>query len=352
LHMAKNMLSKYASLDKDRIDIFRRPRYKLFKTLLSSACSLDCLYCPLSIYCRFRRDSWDLRELVDTFINDYRARRVDGLFLTSTLYNDPDRVVEKEIEVVEELRKRGYRGYIHLRLMPGVSKDLLFHAAVHADRIGINVEAPRAVFKEIAPSKGDWLQDIIKRLEWLISLKNRFQKGLTRKPGYISRGIDTQFVLGASNETDLEVLRTAWMLLKMGVDRIYISGYRPYKDTPLEHKRPTPKWRTLRVIQAIELMRVYGFTFNEIKELLNEQELLPNKDPKILYAEKNKHLYPVDLNNDPYELIIKVPGIGPKTAMKIIKLREEKGKITKADLLKILGYNRFKRATRYIVVLD
>jgi len=346
------VLIKYASLDKDRIDLFKKPRYRLFKTLLSSACRLDCLYCPLSRYCRFERSYWDTGDLVNTFIASYRARRVDGLFLTSTLYGDPDEVVEREIEVIEELRKRGYRGYIHLRLMPGVSKDLLFHAAVHADRIGLNIEAPRDTFREIAPSKGDWLQDIIKRIGWLISLKKRFQRNLAKKPGYISRGIDTQFVLGASNETDLEVLQTAWMLLKMGVDRIYISGFRPYKDTPLELKRPAPRWRTLRVIQAIELMRIYGFTFNEIKELLNEQEMLPNKDPKILYAEKNKHLYPVDLNNDPYELIIKVPGIGPKTAMKIIKLREKKGKVLRTDLLKILSHNRLKRAIKYIVVLD
>lgn len=342
------MLIKYASLDKDRIDLFKKPRYRLFKTLLSSACRLDCLYCPLSRHCRFERSYWDVEDLVNTFIANYRAKRVDGLFLTSTLYDDPDNVVEREIEVVEKLRKRGYRGFIHLRLMPGVSKDLLFHAAVHADRIGLNIEAPRDTFKEIAPSKGDWLQDIVKRLEWLVALKKRFRKSLMRKPGYISQGIDTQFVLGASDESDLEVLETAWMLLRIGIDKIYISGFKPYKQTPLEKRTPAPKWRALRVTQAIELMRVYGYTFNEIRDLLNECGMLPNKDPKILYAEKNIHLYPIDLNHDPYNLIVKVPGIGPKTAKKIIKLRNMRNKITDQDIIKMLGYRRYIKVKKYI----
>lgn len=349
LYTAKNVLNKYALLDKDRIDLFRRPRYRLFKTLVSSACRLDCHYCPLSRYCRFERTQWNTDDLVKTFIANHRSGRVNGLFLTSTLYSDPDRVVEKEIEIVEKIRMKGYKGYIHLRLMPGVSKDLLFHAAVHSDRIGLNVEAPKDVFKEIAPSKGDWIQDIVKRIEWLISIRKRFRR-ISRGYGYVSRGVDTQFVLGASDETDLEVLETAWMLIKMGIDRIYISGFKPYKNTPLEYKNPSPKWRVLRITQAIKLMRVYGFTFNEIKDLANDHGMLPNIDPKILYADKNKDLYPIDLNQDPYELIVKVPGIGPKSAKAIIKIREQRGRVTRRDLVKIIGYGRLRKAIKYISV--
>ncbi len=338
---------KYAILDKDRIDLFRRTRYRLFKTLLSSACRMDCLYCPLSRYCRFSRSSWGVEELVRVFTRSYRAGRVDGLFLTSTLYGDPDTVVERMIEVIERLRRKGYRGYIHLRLMPGVSKDLLFHAAVLSDRIGLNIEAPRTVFREIAPSKADWLQDIVKRLEWLACLKRRFRR-TRQRVGYISRGIDTQFVLGAGDETDLEVLETAWMLLRKGVDRIYISGFKPYRNTPLEDRRPTPRWRALRVMQAIELLRTYGYRLDELKTLVSDNGMLPNKDPKILYAEHNKHLYPVDLNNDPYELIVRVPGIGPRTAAKILELREKGIRVTVDKIVRLVGYKRYLVIRKYV----
>ena len=249
--------------------------------------------------------------------------------------------------VVELLRKKGYRGYIHLRLMPGTPKDLVFHAAVLADRVGINVEAPKEFFKEIAPGKGDWVNDIIKRIEWLVKLKKFLRK--KKAPGYLSSGVDTQIMLGVYNETDLEVLETAWYLLKLGVDRIYVSGFKPYPNTPLGKQRPASKWRVLRVTQAIELMRVYGYSFDEIKELVNDDGMLPNIDPKVAYAEKHKWLFPIDINNDPYELLIKVPGIGPRSARKIIIVRKQR-RIDRTLLSKIIGYKNMIKALKYIVI--
>ncbi len=344
------VLIQHANLDLDRVPLYHGRGYCLFKTLLSTSCHMDCRYCPLSRYSRVERTRWKPSDLVDAFLKAYWSRRVHGLFLTSTLYSDPDRVVEDELVVVEELRKRGYRGYIHLRLMPGVSNDLLFHAAVYSDRIGVNVEAPRDYFNTIAPSKADWLQDIIKRIEWLTRLRNMFRSRGYRRPGYISSGVDTQFVFGCSGESDRDVLETAWMLLKIGVERIYISGFHPYKNTPLEKHPPTPKWRTLRVTQAVELMRRYGYSFEEIKELLDDNGMLPNRDPKILYAELHRELYPVDLNNDPYELIVRVPGIGPKTARRIIEFREKGYRVDYGFLRRVYGDYRLKKIAKYIVL--
>ncbi len=348
--MEKSSLIDYAGLDRDRVDLYRKPRYRLFKTLLSTACRMDCKYCPLSRYCRRERGFWRPGELVEYFLRSYRAKRIDGFFLTSTLYGDPEVVVERELEVVTLLRKKGYRGYIHLRLMPGTPKDLVFHAAVLADRVGLNVEAPRHVFSDIAPSKGDWLQDIVKRIEWLARLKKSFRITSKKGIGYLSSGIDTQFVLGAGDETDLEVLETAWKLLKIGVDKIYISPFKPYKGIPLEDRKPTPKWRGLRVTQAIELMRVYGYTLDEIRGITGEDGMLSNIDPKIAYAEAHRDLFPVDLNNDPYELIVRVPGIGPATARKIIEYREQKGRLTLGILTNIMGFKRYLKARKYITL--
>ncbi len=346
--MSYKQLIKGAVLDKDRIDLYKKPKYRLFKTLYSDACRMDCKYCPFSRHCNYPRASWREDELVRVFLDAYKSRRVNGLFLSSSLFTDPETVVEKELSIVEILRKRDYRGYIHLRLMPGTPKDLLFHAAVLADRAGINIEAPRHVFHEIAPSKGDWLNDIIKRIEWLAWLKKKFRREQRRGPGYLSSGIDTQIMLGVLDETDLEVLETVWRLLQIGVDRIYISGFRPYKQTPLEAKNPVNHHRYLRVVKAVELMRAYGFTLDEIKTIIDENGMLMPGDPKVLYANVNKHLYPVNINIDPYERLIRVPGIGPRTAKKILALRQEK-KLKQEDLIRMMGWRRYKQARNFIV---
>lgn len=343
-----NSTMEFVELDKDRIDLYRKPRYKLFKTLYSTACRMDCKYCPLSNYCRFTRETWDPGKLVETFLNSYKAGRVEGFFLSSTLFSDPEVVVEKELYIVEKLRRRGYKGYIHLRLMPGTPKDQVFHAAVLADRVGVNIESPRRIFSDIAPSKGDWLNDIIKRIEWLVFLKNKFRK--QRPPhGYLSSGVDTQIMAGVLDETDLEILETIWHVLKIGVDRVYVSGFKPYKQTPFEKRKPISRQRYLRIVKAVELMRVYGFSIDDIKTIVDEHGMLKPGDPKTVYAETNKHLYPIDINNDPYEKLLLVPGIGPRTAKRILALRMVK-KIKKDDLLTIMGWKRFKKASKYITL--
>ena len=345
----RDILFRGAGLDRDRVPVYRGRGYSLFKTLYSSYCRMDCLYCPFSIHSRYEKASWSTDELVRTFNSAVESGRVEGLFLTSSLFGDPDLVVEREIEVLSRVRRTGFRGYIHVRLMPGVSKSLLSYAAVLADRAGLNVEAPESTFYDIAPSKADWMQDIVKRIEWLVQLKRRFRREGAGGSGMLRSGIDTQFVLGASSETDLEVLETAWMLLRIGVDRIYISRFRPFKTTPLSGRRPESPLRALRVMQAIELMRVYGYSIDDLKMIINEDGMLPKTDPKVAYAGANPNLYPVDLNTAGYKELLKVPGIGPRSARAIIKARESGVKLTSSFIRGVLGDYRFRRASRYIV---
>ncbi len=344
----KSILIAGAVLDRDRVPLYRGRGYRLFKTLYSSACRMDCRYCPFSCFSRVERESWDRESLVSTFLSSYRAGRVDGLFLTSSIYADPDTVVERQLEVLAGVRRRGYTGYIHLRLMPGVSRSLVSYAALLADRAGLNIEAPRSVFGELAPSKGDWLQDIVKRIEWLVQARKRLEE--RRGPGCLSRGIDTQLVLGAAGESDLEVLETAWMLLRIGVNRIYVSRFKPFKTTPLEHRPPEKPSRALRVMQAIELMRAYRYNLHELKQLLDENNMLPNMDPKVLFAEANPGFFPVDPNTDPEWRLLRVPGIGPRTARMIIRARDRGEKITWSTLEKIMGRKRLMRAAKYLVL--
>ena len=336
--------TRWAGLDMDTAPVYRGRGYRLFKTLLSTGCRMDCGYCPLSRFCRRRRTTWDPRVLVEYFLRNHRAGRVDGFFLSSTLYGDPDLVVEREILVAEMLRRRGYRGYIHLRLMPGTSMELVERAATVADRAGLNIEAPPTVFPEIAPSKGSWLQDIVKRLEWLVRImRSREPRG----PGGLRWGVDTQIMVGVSDETDLEVLETVHRVLAIGVTRVYISGFRPYPGTPLENRPPAPAWRAHRVMQAVELMRSYGFTLDMVKSIVGEDGMLPNRDPKIVFAERNPGLYPVDVNTASMEELLRVPGIGPVSAARIVAARRA-GRLGPEALRRILGIRRYNRAYRYI----
>jgi len=316
-------------------------KVKLLKTLLCSYCNNDCKYC---MFRRSRsstlRRIWNPEKLVNIAIELWKARVINGVFISSALYKDPDTTVEMELEVVEELRKRGFKGYIHLRLMPGTSRALLKRAIEIADRAGINIEAPtRYEFEDIAPDKGDWYRDIINKLSYMAQLAKR--------RNILRAGVDTQTIVGFGNDTDLEHLKTAEMLFRIGVRRIYFSPFIPIKNTPLESKAPAPKWRCYRLFQAAELIRSYGFTIKELEDILIK-DMLPNRDPKELYAEINKEFFPIDLNTATYNELVRVPGIGPRTARRILKLRNEE-RLSKDNLLRILG-KKYKKVLKYITL--
>jgi len=315
----------------------------LLKTLLMSGCRNSCKYCGLKTH--FLR--WDTDKLVNVVEKLAKSRVIKGLFLTSTIRKDPDFIVEKEIEVAEKIRKRGLNNfYIHLRLMPGVSKYLVKEAALVADRIGINLEAPEhSIFNEICPDK-DYINDVLKRLTWCSELWRK-------KEGNLKAGIDTQLIIGAVDDNDLYYLKTAeWAYNLLDIRRVYFSRFIPIKGTPLENRDPTPKWRELRLYQASFLIRDYGFTVRELKEILTEDNLLPNIDPKIAYSKIHPEFFPVNLNNASPQEILRIPYIGPKACEKIIQYREHREISKFKDLVKLFGKKYARILSKYVDIKD
>ncbi|HIP85703.1 MAG TPA: radical SAM protein [Pyrodictium sp.] len=328
----------------DKIERIEAPVYRstggpIFKVAIATACRMDCLYCPFRVGSNCARIFWKPEKLVRVFISLYRHRVVRGIFLTSGYFSDPDRVVEQMLEVVEKLRKIGYKGYVHVRLMPGTSKHLVRETLRLCDRVGLNVEAPsKQHFSEIAPSKGDWRRDIVDRLIYAASIAGKPDR------------IDTQFVVGASGESDEDILETSYWLVHKGVGRLHYSPYTPISGTPLaEKKPPTPQDRVYRLYQAWSLMRYYGFDLNFIKLALQENGMLTRtRDLKRVVAERlgigREHR--IDPLEARVEELLLVPGIGPQTARRIVRIRE-KGSLTVDVLRKILG-GRWRKAVKYL----
>ena len=329
----------------------------LLKTLLTSHCKNDCKYCAFRAERKCLRTAWNPQKLAEITMHLWSQGRIRGLFLSSSVARDPDHVTEKQLEVLNNLRSMGYSGYIHLRIMPGTSRHYIREAVRLADRVGVNLEAPNSdIFDELCPDKGGFKEAILKRLDWIIeeviSLKRKGEvKG--RKFGFSRAGIDTQLIVGAVEDNDLQHIRTTeWLYKKLGLRRVYYSGFEPIPQTPLE-KRPTcPPWREYRLYQASFLIRDYGITSKELETILNDKGFLPNMDPKRVLAKINPEIFPVDLNTASFHEIVRIPHIGPTTAKKILEARKTKPIKYSSDLEKILGPHLTRKVLQYVEVKD
>lgn len=346
-----------AKWDKIKVPIYEASakgrRVSLLKTLYTNACTNECKYCIFRKGYNVERRTWKTEELVRITLYLWEKGVISGLFLSSGVLKDPETTVDKQIEVAEKLRERGFKGYIHLRLMPGVSKDQVWKAAVIADRIGVNIEAPiKSIFNEIAPDKGDYVNDVLKRLEWVFRaerIARHQRKKLNVKYGYLRAGVDTQVIVGILNDSDYDHLRTVEKLYReLSLKRIYFSPFEPIVNTPFENKPPCNIFRVRRLYQASFLIRDYNFSFKDIETILNSKGMLPNKDPKEAFAEINKHLYPIDIVTAKFEDLVKIPGIGVESARKIMGVSEKEGKITYFHLIRILGEKRTRKILKYI----
>jgi len=329
----------------------------LLKTLLTSHCKNDCKYCAFRAERKCLRTAWNPQKLAEITMHLWSQGKIRGLFLSSSVAKDPDHVTEKQLEVLNNLRSMGYSGYIHLRIMPGTSRHYIREAVRLADRVGVNLEAPNSdIFDELCPDKGGFKEAILKRLDWIIeeviSLKRKGEvKG--RKFGFSRAGIDTQLIVGAVEDNDLQHIRTTeWLYKKLGLRRVYYSGFEPIPQTPLE-KRPTcPPWREYRLYQASFLIRDYGITSKELETILNDKGFLPNMDPKRVLAKINPEIFPVDLNTASFYEIVRIPHIGPTTAKKILEARKTKPIKYSSDLEKILGPHLTRKVLQYVEVKD
>ncbi len=317
----------------------------LLKILLTNHCIFDCAYCVSRRSNDIKRAAFTVDEVVELTVNFYRRNFIEGLFLSSGIFKDPDTTMERLVRVAKKLRiEQKFYGYIHLKSIPGASDDLMAEAGKYADRLSVNIELPTASgLKLLAPDKSE--VEIYKPMSYItkqIADRQAERKPVHRSQMFAPAGQSSQMVIGATPETDLEIIQKADYLYKdFKLRRVYYSGYVPISEDsrlPAITSAP-PMLRENRLYQADWLMRVYGF---DAKEIITPDE--PNFDqeidPKASWALRNMHLFPIDINAAPYEMIVRVPGIGIKTAQKIVAGRRG-GKITLDILLKMgIAYNR------------
>jgi len=303
----------------------------LFKVLMSNKCSGDCKYCINNCHNSFDRVEFFPEELISVFQHYYQNHYAEGLFLSSGMGGDEDRIMENMIEVARKLRlEHEYHGYIHLKIIPGASYDLIKSSMSFADRVSVNIEASTSNgFEELTTTK-DYVNDILKRMKWIKRLKKRY-------PKLTPSGQSTQMIIGANQETDQEILkRIEWLNKRLNIKLSYLSPFEPIKETPLE-KNPKPEHnRVPRLYQAQFLLNSYGFS---LKELVLDDEgfLFLDDDPKYVWAKAHQDIFPLEVNQASFDELIKVPGIGKVSASKIISSRKKGVKFTEIGQLKKLG---------------
>lgn len=286
---------------------------KIFKTLMTDTCTHDCNYCSNSTTCRKSKPKsrYEPEELARVFIHLVKNHNIEGLFLSSGIIKDADTATEPMIEAVKLIRsKYKFKGYIHFKVLPGVSYDKIKEARQYATRMSINIEATSTQRINEFTSVKQFKSDILRRQAWIKSMSP-------------PSGQSTQLVVGAADETDWEILKMMrWEYDNMSLHRMYYSPFNPLHSTAFENKTAAPKWRTNRLYNIDWLFRKYKYDFYELKELLDGNQMLPNDDPKLVHARKFLDR-PVDVSEASKEELLRVPGIGPKTAMNIIRIREQ-----------------------------
>lgn len=308
----------------------------LLKVLYTNACTHDCKYCPNS-GCEKRTVSFEPGELAGLFMKFFVRNYVEGLFLSSGVAGDSNKVMEKMVETVRILReKEKFQGYVHMKILPGTSYELVKQSSEIADRLSINVEAPnKSRFSDLTSTK-DYKIDILRRIMWLKNMN-------------LPAGFTTQYVVGAAGETDKEIIdMTNWLYEKAELKRAYYSAFIPVKNTPLEKGKQTPLIRENMLYRTDWLIRKYGYKKNEVLNALDNEGFLSfKKDPKTTIAEKT--LKPIDLNQDSYDKILRVPGIGVTGAKRIIHLRESGLQINNLNDLKRIG-SASRRAVPFVKI--
>ncbi len=311
----------------------------LLKTVLTNACERDCFYCPFRKSRNARRTRMTPDEMAKAFVQMYRAGFARGIFLSSGIRKDPVFAQDQILATAEILRNRfGFKGYIHLKIMPGAETAQVERALLLANRVSVNLEAPNPKrLARLSPDKR--FNRELAGLSLIIS-RLRQETGKT-----VSQ--TTQMVVGPAGESDKELLSTARDLYKnLGLHRVYYSPFRPVRNTPLENHPAEKPERTRRLYQADFLIRDYGFSADDL--IFDEKgRLAQGIDPKMAWARQHPEFFPVDLHKADYHQLILVPGIGPKTAENIIKHRWN-NLLTPRDLTK-LGV-KTSRAKGFVVI--
>ena len=299
----------------------------LLKVLYTNYCEFDCAFCINRKSNDVKRAAFTPRELADLTIDFYKRNYIEGLFLSSGVIKNADYTMELIIEAIRILRyEYGFNGYIHSKVIPGTSPELVERIGLLADRVSVNIEMPSAQSLErVAPQKSK--ATILAPMKAIQSRKEQATEELAlyrNAPKFAPAGQSTQMIVGASEESDLHILRlTQGLYDKYKLKRVYFSAYIPInndRNLPALDTKP-PLLREHRLYQADWLLRFYKF---RAEELLDDEHTMFNEflDPKCNWALNNMHLFPVEVNTAPYELLLRVPGIGVTSARRIMYARK------------------------------
>lgn len=305
-------------------------RIALVKTLMTSACEKDCYYCATRRGRNsLRRETFKPEELAAGFNIIHKRGFAEGLFLSSGVIGGGTRTMEKTIAAVDILRRKyEFRGYVHLKLMPGAERAAVERALQLADRVSVNLEAPNTErLQKLSGTKAF--------TEELLAPLCTARDVMRQQPAFARTSMVTQFVVGPAGETDREIISTAARLYhELELARIYYSAFRPVSDTPLENHAPTNPLRELRLYQTDFLLRQYGFTFDDLT--FDENGLLPlHTDPKTAYAFAHPEKFPLDVQKAGRAELLRVPGLGPKSVQRLLDLRRSHKFEVLADLSRL-----------------
>ncbi len=319
----------------------------LFKTLYTNHCTHQCSYCTNAANCnnKSKAFSYTPEELARITLSLYRSNYIEGLFLSSGAGRDEDQVTERMVETVRLLRqKHAFSGYIHLKVLPGSARSHIQEATLLADRVSINLEAASASHMSEMCATKSYENDILQRQRYIRDILSETKNSKAILPA----GQTTQLVVGATGESDEEIFkRVLYEYKEIGVKRAYYSAFSPQRGTPFENRKAQPLWREHRLYQMDWLYRVYHFKPGEIRHAFNENGFLGNADPKMAIAREFMDK-PLDPNTAAFRELLRVPGIGPKSAQKIVAFRKRQPIVAKAELA-AMGI-RIKRAAPFLKI--
>jgi putative DNA modification/repair radical SAM protein len=329
----------------------------LLKVLYSNACRFDCAYCVNRVSADTERSSFTVDELVDLTCQFYRRNYIEGLFLSSGIFADPDVVMAKLIAVAKKLRtEAGFGAYIHLKIIPGSGEKLIREAGLWADRLSANLELPTdKSLQALAPQKsGKLIFSAMEHVSWSKAENEEDRRKIRSAPVFAPAGQSTQLIVGASEEDDRAIIGlSAALYRKFSMRRVYYSAFIPVgpvirggeRDPRLPDISGPPLVREHRLYQADWLMRFYHFSAAEILE--DAPYLDRHLDPKTAWALRHMDRFPIDLQRADYEELLRVPGLGATSARRILEIRRSRA--LSFDGLRRLGVV-LKRA-RYFITL-
>ncbi len=327
----------------------------LLKILMTNYCIYDCHYCINRVSSSVRRARFTVKETVDLTLNFYKRNYIEGLFLSSGIVGSPDLTMESMVRIAKSLRlDHGFKGYIHLKTIPNASPELQTEAGLYADRLSINVEMPtQPSLNKYAPEKDlSAIHGAMDTLKDKIAEHKQDKTYSGKRPRrFAPGGQSTQMIIGADGSNDKTILSSSVSLYRQQkLRRVYYSAFSPIPDSsevlPL---KPAPLIREHRLYQADWLLRFYGFGLDEILQGTTNNMLDMDHDPKLAWALRNRHLYPVDLNKADKQMLLRVPGLGARTVQKLLSIRRYT-KLSWEDLTKLrLPLNKLKP---FIMVSD